>query len=238
MAVDYRVGSPPEIERLPAESSRWYARLVAYCLAGPDRTLIGVYRAEREKARKSPKKPPTVRWVPAAWKDVFKRFEWAQRAKVYDAAIARRDQREHAEEQAQTRQNLHQIAQAALGVGVQGLTQIDTTRLKIGDSIDLLKFGSALELQLSEQLPAHLRHLMTMTTEDLAARYAYLTSAGAAPPTEEREQPAGRPAQIWPVKQPSDDEIMAAALARRGLPLRDNEVGSWDDPAYPLPTDE
>src|SRR5258705_4204690 len=70
---------PPLWERMPDEPSRWFARFEQYRLAGPSRSLLGVFNADK-LARGQPKQ----RCVSGAWAQAAQRWRWKDRADAWD----------------------------------------------------------------------------------------------------------------------------------------------------------
>jgi hypothetical protein len=84
-----------EWERLPDESMKWFCRFEVFRLAGPNRSLLGVYNTEQD--RNSQKKTYNV---PGSWRDAAIKYHWHQRAEAYDVA---EQQRKTAEREAYLR---------------------------------------------------------------------------------------------------------------------------------------
>lgn len=64
-------------DQQPGEPTNWFVRFEMYRLAGPDRSLLAVWRS----AQISPKKPNNL---PSSWKDAAERWQWKERAEAYD----------------------------------------------------------------------------------------------------------------------------------------------------------
>jgi hypothetical protein len=74
--------SPPVSDpwdRQPEEPNRWYARFERYRLAGPSRSILGAFNAERAEKGISPKSSPS-----GAWKRAYVRWHWQERAEAWD----------------------------------------------------------------------------------------------------------------------------------------------------------
>jgi len=79
---------------MPDEPGNWYSRAVSFILAGPSRSALAVYLSEKAtKPKKDQKGPPKC--LPGAWKDAMTRFQWRERAEIYDAELVRLDQEEN-----------------------------------------------------------------------------------------------------------------------------------------------
>src|SRR5438105_2640608 len=70
---------PPSWERLPGEASRWYARFERFRLAGPSRSMLGVFNADKLAGGQ-----PQQRCVPGAWAQAAKLWRWKDRAEAWD----------------------------------------------------------------------------------------------------------------------------------------------------------
>lgn len=68
-----------EWERLPDEPVKWYVRFEAYRLAGPNRSLLGVFNADQVKEGKKRAMTP-----PASWRDALVKWDWIKRAEAWD----------------------------------------------------------------------------------------------------------------------------------------------------------
>jgi hypothetical protein len=83
---------PPVWARQEGEPANWYARFEAYRLAGPQRSLLGLYNEERQKAEKG-----SAQKVPGAWAEAAEKWHWRQRCEQWDMHQIER-QREAAED--------------------------------------------------------------------------------------------------------------------------------------------
>ena len=63
-------------DQLAGEPARWFERFSLYCQQGPQRSLIGTYRAIAHK--------PRAASLPSGWKAAAAKFRWADRARDYD----------------------------------------------------------------------------------------------------------------------------------------------------------
>src|SRR5687768_17469897 len=79
-------GSPgsasPPWDQLPGEPGHWYQRFTRFRLAGPGRSVLGLYRAERH-ARSLPGR---VHSIPHRWQAAIARWHWRERVAAWDAA--------------------------------------------------------------------------------------------------------------------------------------------------------
>jgi hypothetical protein len=66
-------------DRQPGEPNRWYARFERYRLAGPSRSILGVFNAERAERGIEAKPSPS-----GAWKRAYVRWHWRERAEASD----------------------------------------------------------------------------------------------------------------------------------------------------------
>jgi hypothetical protein len=67
-----------EWDQQPGEPTLWYDRFWKW-LHDPRRSLLGVYNAEREKARKRP-----AQTSPGAWREAVVKWNWEARAHAWD----------------------------------------------------------------------------------------------------------------------------------------------------------
>jgi hypothetical protein len=110
-------------DRLPGEPSHWYDRFSRYRLAGPSRSLLATYQAEREKARKGATKKAAS--VPSSWNRAAAAWRWAERAAAWDAYEAELRRRAAAEglraEIERHRSNGAKLDQAGFAIAVRML---------------------------------------------------------------------------------------------------------------------
>jgi hypothetical protein len=88
-------------DRQVGEPARWFHRFEKYRLAGPERTLLGVFHQEfaakngetqsGEKREKKCKRPSRVQRMPGSWPTAASRWRWKERAEAWDAEQVRRD---------------------------------------------------------------------------------------------------------------------------------------------------
>ncbi len=103
---------------LPDEPPRWFARYEAFRLLGPNRSVLAVYNAGREKASKG--KSHTF---PSSWGKAAEKWRWRERAVAWDASERQRRAKDQAESLAASREVWRQI-------GV-------TMRRRVSDFLDL-----------------------------------------------------------------------------------------------------
>ena len=107
---------------LPDEPSRWYTRFEAYLAAGPGRTVLGVYNAERAAAGK-----PPARSLPGAWQQILCKFHWKFRAACYDA----QQRRDRCEALAERRRKLAEAQTKAIQIlqfkAIEAMDKLDAT---------------------------------------------------------------------------------------------------------------
>jgi hypothetical protein len=132
------------LERLPNESAKAYAALVAYAELGSDRSIEAV----SQKLAKSV--PLLKRWSA--------QHRWVERVRAYDAALARLAQRraaeqyiadveEHRDRYRQTGRDLHAVARGIL-VRLAAALENDTLTLNVASLHALVRtFEAAAELE-------------------------------------------------------------------------------------------
>jgi hypothetical protein len=69
-------------DRRPDEPARWFARFELFRLAGPNRSLLGAYKSERERRGANGTKPPLT--IPESWAHNAVVWEWRSRAEEWD----------------------------------------------------------------------------------------------------------------------------------------------------------
>src|SRR5207302_3074505 len=84
---------PPPWERLAGETARWYTRFERFRLAGPARSLLAVFNAD-----KLAKGLPKQRCVPGAWAQAAKRWRWRERAQAWDEHQRQQARQAHADD--------------------------------------------------------------------------------------------------------------------------------------------
>lgn len=72
-------GAPRAWDRLPEESNRWFMRFERFRLAGPGRTMIAIYNAERVARGLEESAALSGRW-----RKVIKLRRWVERAEAWD----------------------------------------------------------------------------------------------------------------------------------------------------------
>jgi hypothetical protein len=119
------IDNPKPWDQQPGEPSRWYARLEQYRLAGPGRSMLGLYQRERERkgAKGSDQKKP--RSVPESWYKVAKAWRWQDRCGAFDYhqwEVARKESdSQFAAEIKRHRANALAVARAKIGILVDSL---------------------------------------------------------------------------------------------------------------------
>jgi hypothetical protein len=144
--------------RDPDEPARWYQRFLAYCSAGPGRSVRAVYAAE--KAREAPKGPGKPRkapdGVPAAWKSNAATWRWAERAEGWDTAVLERRRELEAEEFTadalaftarwrKAAEDNHALAELMRGKARERLATLDASALTAADVVALAKAAARLD---------------------------------------------------------------------------------------------
>ncbi|MGB8648780.1 MAG: hypothetical protein WCF84_26315 [Anaerolineae bacterium] len=70
-------------DRQPEEPNRWFDRFTQFRLAGPNRSLLGIY--EQERARRGATSR-TRSGLPKSWRDASSKWKWRERSESWDAA--------------------------------------------------------------------------------------------------------------------------------------------------------
>jgi hypothetical protein len=68
-------------DQLPDENAMWYERFKRWLHQDKPRSILAIYNAERDKARKGRKKD-----IPGAWDQAARKYRWRARANAFDKA--------------------------------------------------------------------------------------------------------------------------------------------------------
>jgi hypothetical protein len=141
------IDNPKPWDRQPGERSRWHARMEQFRLAGPGRSMLGLYQRERERkgAKGSDQKKP--RSVPESWYKVAKAWRWQERCEAFDyhqQQIAREESdRQFIEELKRHRANAVAVARAKIGILVDSLKVLGERVAKLkADAIEAAQLPS------------------------------------------------------------------------------------------------
>ena len=110
--------TPPPWEPSPGEPARWYARFERFRLAGPARSVLAAFNAER-----ADKGLPRRACVPGAWAEAARR--WRERAGAWDEEERRAAREAHA---AQVREMNERHAQEARGLQAKAVERLRALR--------------------------------------------------------------------------------------------------------------
>lgn len=91
----------PPWERQPGEPMRWYLRFDRFRAMGSNRSVLRVYRLEREARRGVVHKGPLS--LPEGWSKMAKQWRWRERAEAWDRAELERKRAEEAAERERER---------------------------------------------------------------------------------------------------------------------------------------
>jgi hypothetical protein len=195
------IDNPKPWDQQPGETSRWYARLEQYRLAGPGRSLLGLYQRARERkgAKGSDQKKP--RSVPESWSKVAKAWRWKERCEAFDChrqQIAREESdRQFAAELQRHRANAVAVARAQIGILVDALKTL-------GDRVSKLT-GDEIE---ASQIPSFVRAVAALGAAALTAEAVGLGAVevlkSIAPP-DATHRPPPRPVPRTPPPPPKAD---------------------------------
>lgn len=76
----------PIYNRLPEESSAWFAKYLLYRNMKPiERSVLGAYNIYQSQVTKGHNKP--YKCVPGAWKDACEKYRWHERTEAYDTHL-------------------------------------------------------------------------------------------------------------------------------------------------------
>lgn len=104
-------------DRQPREPMNWFERFERFRLAGANRSMLAIYKAEKavtDAAKGKPYKEPKT--LPKQWRDLSSKWRWRERAEAWDAHLIeiRREEeaKRLAEEQEIARQFRRQSVQS------------------------------------------------------------------------------------------------------------------------------
>ena len=112
--------STPSWEPSPGEPARWYGRFERFRLAGPARSVLATFNAERAEkgvARRG--------CVPGAWAAAARRWRWREHAEAWDEEERRRAREAHV---AQIREMNERHAQEARGLQAKAVERLRALR--------------------------------------------------------------------------------------------------------------
>lgn len=157
----------PIWERQADEPGRWHDRFERYRLAGPARSMLAVYNAERAG------KPP-AKTVPETWRDAAAAWDWHARCAAWDAAAQQRRREQYdADREAdhEARVTLLKLARNKL---FQAIGRLDASSMKAGDVLQGIRIVVQ-ELRAEyDDLPTQPIDVTSLSDEEL---YAIATGA-------------------------------------------------------------
>jgi len=125
---------------MPDETSRWYARFEQFRLAGPGRSLLGLFNADR-LARGQAKQ----RCVPGAWAQAAKRWRWRDRAEAWDEHERQLARQAHATTIGEMNERQARLGLALQAKGAEGLRALRPEELEPADVLRYFTEGAKLE---------------------------------------------------------------------------------------------
>jgi hypothetical protein len=132
---------PEPWERQASEPNRWFARFESYRLAGPGRSLLAVYKRERQTAGRN---TPASR-VPGAWDRAATRWHWRERAESWDEQQRQQARAIQAQVLAEMNERHIHEAQALQSKALQRLKALDLDALSAADVLRYLVEATRLE---------------------------------------------------------------------------------------------
>lgn len=120
----------PAWERRDKEPDIWYDRFERFRLAGPSRSLLSIYNAERAKEQQE-----AARDVPGAWKDSARIWQWRDRAAAWDAAEQQKRRDEYDAERTADHEHRVTLLKVTRSKLFEALSGLDTSRINPGDLI-------------------------------------------------------------------------------------------------------
>lgn len=181
---------PWERQRSPdgeLEPNLWFDRFTDFRLAGPERSLLGLYRQWLTDKGRERQKPPTR--APQVWHDAAEKWDWRKRAEEWDAELRRQRIEEEEEARREMLKRHARQGREMQNVGAGGLEALAqrVAELTAGEIRLLIVDGTKLERQ-ALGLPEHLLQVATMSDEELVAQYQGIIAALSGG---EDEEPAG-----------------------------------------------
>jgi hypothetical protein len=122
--MDDSNAQPEPWEQQVGDPNRWYARFEAYRLAGPTRSLLAIFNAERLQRGAAKAKS-----LPHAWASQAKSWRWRQRAETWDQHQRQQARVAHAQAVQEMNQRHIQEAKALQGKAIQRLKTLDPEQL-------------------------------------------------------------------------------------------------------------
>jgi hypothetical protein len=127
-------------DRQPGEPNLWFSRFERYRLAGPGRSLTGIWTAEQaEKGVNRRTK------VPGAWDRAAARWRWRQRAEAWDEHERQKAREAHAKGVTEMNQRHTQVAMALQAKAVERLKSLELKDMSAGDVARYFTEASKLE---------------------------------------------------------------------------------------------
>lgn len=113
--------------RQDREPALWYDRFTHYRRLGPQRTLLGAYRAATKAQKGASGRAKTV---PGAWQKAFQEWSWKERAEAYDQYRRNAEEREWNKRYTKQRETEWALAQDLVTKAKQMLSMplVKTTR--------------------------------------------------------------------------------------------------------------
>jgi hypothetical protein len=120
-------------DRQPEEPNRWYARFERYRLAGPDRSLLGTFNAERAEKGATTKASPS-----GAWKRASEEWRWRERAEAWDEDERHRRRTAQASEMDKMHRRHVRQSMALQRKALRGLRALEPDDLSAGEVLRCL----------------------------------------------------------------------------------------------------
>jgi hypothetical protein len=112
-------------EQEAEEPGNWFDRLERFRLAGPRRSLLAIYNAERAQRNEEP-----ARDIPGAWKEAASLWRWRDRAKAWDLAEQQRRRDEHEKDREEDRASRIYLLKITRNKLVQALQEMAPERIR------------------------------------------------------------------------------------------------------------
>ena len=175
--MDKRGSIPMDCSQQIGENDLWFGRFHVYLMLGPERSYLAAYKQVKEKETG---KKCNAKAVPQSWSKNYKKWQWEQRARVFDEDNRNDERMEYAERQKKFREQTLALAEKmrnkaddilnlpiARRVTQDGQTVIEPVNFNIADADRLIINGTRLGQQaLGEVIPDETIRIQTEPVDD------------------------------------------------------------------------
>lgn len=122
--------------RMPEEPILWFGRFSRFLSLGPTRSMLAVYKEEREREGTGGK-PETI---PGSWEDASRLWRWRERADAHDMEQIARAKAAREREASKSQKDFAAIAAGLRGITAAGIPALKGEKLT---ALSLIKLGDA-----------------------------------------------------------------------------------------------